>query len=82
MGPFSDVGCLTLFLLAVAKDEDVESGNGTSLPQSPHSVEGAIGGAKLPPIDSDFEEGSRHPIFDFRSVLSATLCYDCATTSR
>ncbi|XP_052763663.1 phosphatidate phosphatase LPIN3-like isoform X1 [Mya arenaria] len=26
------------------KDEDVESGRGASLPQSPHSVEGAVGG--------------------------------------
>lgn len=29
---------------AIEKDEDVESGRGASLPQSPHSVEGAIGG--------------------------------------
>ena len=26
------------------KEDDVESGRGASLPQSPHSVEGAIGG--------------------------------------
>lgn len=29
---------------SIEKDEDVESGRGASLPQSPHSVEGAIGG--------------------------------------
>lgn len=36
------------------KDDDIESGNGTSLPQSPHSVEGAIGDPKS--LDSDFDE--------------------------
>lgn len=36
------------------KDEDAESGNGPSLPHSPHSVEGAIGGPKF--MDTDFEE--------------------------
>lgn len=46
------------------KDEDAESGNGPSLPQSPHSVEGAIGGSKVS-SDSDFED-SRHPIFDYK----------------
>ncbi|XP_024084343.1 phosphatidate phosphatase LPIN3 isoform X2 [Cimex lectularius] len=35
------------------REEDTESGNGPSLPQSPHSVEGAICGPKS--IDSDFE---------------------------
>ena len=28
----------------VVLDDDAESGNGPSLPMSPHSVEGAIGG--------------------------------------
>lgn len=37
------------------KDEDVESGNGSSLPQSPHSVEGAIGGP-VTGTDSDSDE--------------------------
>lgn len=46
------------------KDEDAESGNGPSLPHSPHSVEGAIGGPKLC-SDSDFED-SRHPSFDYK----------------
>ncbi|XP_060552221.1 phosphatidate phosphatase LPIN3-like [Ruditapes philippinarum] len=32
---------------AIEKDEDVESGRGASLPQSPHSVEGAIGGPNV-----------------------------------
>lgn len=35
-------------------EEDAESGNGTSLPHSPHSVEGAIGGPKS--LDSAYEE--------------------------
>lgn len=52
-----------------AKDEDAESGNGPSLPHSPHSVEGAIGGPKLC-SDSDFED-SRHPSFDYKYV-----CFD------
>lgn len=37
------------------KDEDAESGNGPSLPQSPHSVEGAIGGP-VSSADSDSDE--------------------------
>jgi hypothetical protein len=36
------------------EEEDAESGKGPSLSQSPHSVEGAIGGPKL--TDSDFED--------------------------
>ncbi|KAJ8669134.1 hypothetical protein QAD02_000393 [Eretmocerus hayati] len=39
-------------------EEDAESGNGPSLPQSPNSVEGAIGGPKS--LDSDFDESSKH----------------------
>lgn len=34
----------TRFRSIEEKDEDVESGRGASLPQSPHSVEGAVGG--------------------------------------
>ncbi|XP_066973993.1 phosphatidate phosphatase LPIN3 isoform X14 [Macrobrachium rosenbergii] len=56
------------------KDDDAESGNGPSLPQSPHSVEGAIGGPKLC-SDSDFED-SRHPIFDYKGYddIAFSLC--------
>ncbi|KAK3863213.1 hypothetical protein Pcinc_030987 [Petrolisthes cinctipes] len=56
------------------KDEDAESGNGPSLPQSPHSVEGAIGGPKVS-SDSDFED-SRHPIFDYKGYhdVAFSLC--------
>ncbi|XP_042215026.1 phosphatidate phosphatase LPIN3-like isoform X2 [Homarus americanus] len=56
------------------KDEDAESGNGPSLPQSPHSVEGAIGGPKIC-SDSDFED-SRHPIFDYKGYhdIAFSLC--------
>lgn len=37
-----------------SKDEDTESGNGPSLPHSPHSVEGAIGGPNS--VYTHFEE--------------------------
>ncbi|XP_011691152.1 PREDICTED: phosphatidate phosphatase LPIN2 isoform X4 [Wasmannia auropunctata] len=52
-------------------EEDTESGNGPSLPQSPNSVEGAIGGPKS--LDSDFEE-PKHPIFDNSIDISLSLC--------
>ncbi|KAK7867308.1 hypothetical protein R5R35_002128 [Gryllus longicercus] len=54
-------------------EDDAESGNGTSLPQSPHSVEGAIGGPKS--VDSDFEE-PKHTIFEMKSYgeISLSLC--------
>jgi len=54
-------------------EEDAESGNGTSLPQSPHSVEGAIGGPKS--LDSDFEE-PKHSVFEKKSYgeISLSLC--------
>lgn len=51
-------------------EEDTESGNGPSLPQSPNSVEGAIGGPKS--LDSDFEE-PKHSIFD-NATISLSLC--------
>lgn len=56
------------------KDEDAESGNGPSLPHSPHSVEGAIGGPKIC-SDSDFED-SRHPSFDYKGYqdIAFSLC--------
>lgn len=52
-------------------EEDTESGNGPSLPQSPNSVEGAIGGPKS--LDSDFEE-PKHSIFDSSIEISISLC--------
>lgn len=52
-------------------EEDTESGNGPSLPQSPNSVEGAIGGPKS--LDSDFEE-PKHSIFDNNIEISMSLC--------
>ncbi|KAL0109040.1 hypothetical protein PUN28_014260 [Cardiocondyla obscurior] len=52
-------------------EEDTESGNGPSLPQSPNSVEGAIGGPKS--LDSDFEE-PKHPMFDNNIDISISLC--------
>ncbi|KAK1126589.1 hypothetical protein K0M31_004219 [Melipona bicolor] len=52
-------------------EEDTESGNGPSLPQSPNSVEGAIGGPKS--LDSDFEE-PKHSIFDSNMNISLSLC--------
>ncbi|KAJ1532044.1 hypothetical protein ONE63_000676 [Megalurothrips usitatus] len=58
---------------SLQRDEDAESGNGPSLPQSPHSVEGAIGGPKS--VDSDFEE-PKHSFFDKKnfSDVSLSLC--------
>ncbi|EFN72047.1 Lipin-2 [Camponotus floridanus] len=55
----------------VVDEEDTESGNGPSLPQSPNSVEGAIGGPKS--LDSDFEE-PKHSIFDNNIEISMSLC--------
>ncbi|XP_057328960.1 phosphatidate phosphatase LPIN2 isoform X2 [Microplitis mediator] len=52
-------------------EEDTESGNGPSLPQSPNSVEGAIGGPKS--LDSDFEE-SKQSLFDNNIDISLSLC--------
>ncbi|XP_076247432.1 phosphatidate phosphatase LPIN [Calliopsis andreniformis] len=52
-------------------EEDTESGNGPSIPQSPNSVEGAIGGPKS--LDSDFEE-PKHSIFDSNMDISLSLC--------
>ncbi|XP_046671825.1 phosphatidate phosphatase LPIN3 isoform X2 [Homalodisca vitripennis] len=56
------------------KDEDTESGNGPSLPHSPHSVEGAIGGPKS--VDSDFEEPKKS-----YGEISMSLCGGLTTTS-
>ena len=47
-----------------ANDDDTESGNGPSLPMSPHSVEGAVGGPSLAPrmrYDSEDESSRRFP---------------------
>ncbi|XP_044597606.1 phosphatidate phosphatase LPIN2 isoform X2 [Cotesia glomerata] len=54
-----------------ADEEDTESGNGPSLPQSPNSVEGAIGGPKS--LDSDFEE-SKQSLFENNIDISLSLC--------
>ncbi|XP_034252900.1 phosphatidate phosphatase LPIN3 isoform X3 [Thrips palmi] len=58
---------------SLQRDEDAESGNGPSLPQSPHSVEGAIGGPKS--VDSDFED-SKHSFLDKNNFgdVSLSLC--------
>ncbi|XP_013782868.1 phosphatidate phosphatase LPIN2-like [Limulus polyphemus] len=57
-----------------SKDEDAESGNGPSLPQSPLSVEGAISGSQS--LDSDSDE--RHSVFDicckYYTDLALSLC--------
>lgn len=42
------------------RDDDAESGNGPSLPMSPHSVEGAIGGGRVRYDSSDEEKHLRH----------------------
>ncbi|XP_058792471.1 phosphatidate phosphatase LPIN2 isoform X2 [Phymastichus coffea] len=57
-------------------EEDTESGNGPSLPQSPNSVEGAIGGPKS--LDSDFDESSKHfePPLDVTFSLCGTELSD------
>ncbi|XP_048508098.1 phosphatidate phosphatase LPIN1 isoform X2 [Athalia rosae] len=52
-------------------EEDAESGNGPSLPQSPNSVEGAIGGPKS--LDSDFEE-PKHTLFENTADVLLSLC--------
>ncbi|XP_033220740.1 phosphatidate phosphatase LPIN3 isoform X2 [Belonocnema kinseyi] len=52
-------------------EEDAESGNGPSLPQSPNSVEGAIGGPKS--LDSDFEE-PKNSLFESNLDVSLSLC--------
>ncbi|XP_071440947.1 phosphatidate phosphatase LPIN3 isoform X2 [Hetaerina americana] len=64
------------------EEEDAESGNGPSLPQSPHSVEGAIGGPKSS-LDSDFED-LKQSAFESKPCgdLSLSLCgglseFDC-----
>ncbi|XP_075210052.1 phosphatidate phosphatase LPIN isoform X3 [Lycorma delicatula] len=49
-------------------DEDAESGNGPSLPHSPHSVDGAVCGPKS--LDSDFEE----PKHRFFGEVCMSLC--------
>ncbi|XP_051163816.1 phosphatidate phosphatase LPIN2 isoform X2 [Leptopilina boulardi] len=54
----------------ILDEEDAESGNGPSLPQSPNSFEGVIGGPKS--LDSDFEE-PKHSIFENIDV-SLSLC--------
>ena len=50
------------------REEDVESGNGPSLPQSPQDGATSAIAAKMSAIDCDVEEAmaARHPIFDYR----------------
>ncbi|XP_073991710.1 phosphatidate phosphatase LPIN isoform X2 [Rhodnius prolixus] len=57
---------------SVVREEDAESGNGPSLPQSPHSVEGAICGPKS--IDSDFDSNKWCP-----EDVALSLCGSSAT---
>ncbi|XP_017790843.1 PREDICTED: phosphatidate phosphatase LPIN3 isoform X2 [Habropoda laboriosa] len=52
-------------------EEDSESGNGPSLPQSPNSIEGAIDDPKS--LDSYFED-PKHSIFDHTMSISLSLC--------
>ncbi|CAK9802602.1 Phosphatidate phosphatase LPIN2 [Anthophora quadrimaculata] len=52
-------------------EEDSESGNGPSLPQSPNSIEGAIDEPKS--LDSYFEE-PKHSIFDHTMSITLSLC--------
>lgn len=53
-----------ILLETINQDEDSESGKGPSLPMSPHSVDGAIGGpaAKpfnlMPELSSEDDEGN------------------------
>lgn len=62
---------LIFFTEKLADEEDAESGNGPSLPQSPNSVEGAIGGPKS--LDSDFDESTKQ--FESGSLdVSMSLC--------
>ena len=53
------------------KEDDVESGRGASLPQSPHSVEGAIGGPSSTLLPS---EVSFTYFINFGLNLSEVLC--------
>ncbi|XP_031847778.1 phosphatidate phosphatase LPIN isoform X2 [Nomia melanderi] len=69
--PSSHRGPTTVKDGKVVDEEDTESGNGPSLPQSPNSVMGAIGGPKS--LDSDFEE-PKHTIFDNNMDISLSLC--------
>lgn len=54
-----------------ANEEDTESGNGPSLPQSPNTEIGAIDEPKS--LDSDFEE-PKHTIFDNSIDVGLSLC--------
>ncbi|GAB6023126.1 hypothetical protein CHUAL_007210 [Chamberlinius hualienensis] len=61
-------------VVPVVKDEDTESGNGSSLPHSPHSVDGAIGGPQTTCVDSDGEESTvQSELKEFNDV-AFSLC--------
>lgn len=61
-------------VVPIGKDEDTESGNGSSLPQSPHSVDGAIGGPQPTSADSDGEEpAGQSELKEFNDV-AFSLC--------
>lgn len=61
----------SLLDVKLVDEEDTESGNGPSLPQSPNSVDGAIGGPKS--LDSDFEE-PKHVLYDNNIDINISLC--------
>lgn len=67
---FTDPNRLTL--TTRLRDEDTESGNGASLPQSPHSLSSGTVPRVPRYVDSDFEDG-RH---DYRSLpdVALSLC--------
>ncbi|XP_015186582.1 PREDICTED: phosphatidate phosphatase LPIN3 isoform X2 [Polistes dominula] len=69
--PSSHRGATVVKDAKVNDEEDTESGNGPSIPQSPNSVEGAIGGPKS--LDSDFEE-PKNSVFDSNFEISLSLC--------
>ncbi|XP_043672926.1 phosphatidate phosphatase LPIN3 isoform X1 [Vespula pensylvanica] len=69
--PSSHRGATVVKDAKVVDEEDTESGNGPSIPQSPNSVEGAIGGPKS--LDSDFEE-PKNSVFDSNFEISLSLC--------
>lgn len=61
-------------VVPVGKDEDTESGNGSSLPQSPHSVDGAIGGSQPTSADSDGEDLAGQPELKEFNDVAFSLC--------
>lgn len=60
-------------------EEDTESGNGPSLPQSPNSVDGAIGGC-CKSLDSDYDEQKQYNTIDISMSLCGGLDSDIGPT--